>query len=233
MKSHLQLEITILSLWVVLSISVRAFADDDPPVTFPSPNGEYTIAVLNPTYFPNQLLWITRGTKVIARYHFEGHIGVRYWSPSGRYVAFDNHFGHYAFVVWIINLRDGSVVTAHGPTSASDYDRYIDYSGVPDIMASKDVTKALHGVYPNYASDRNRDGVLTLAYGWKKGDILEMFHRLVFMDLLNNKSAVVEVLTQDKVDPSGIHSFGIPQAKLINFKSEPAGEPPEVSLVWP
>ncbi len=195
-----------------------------------SPSGNYTLSA-TVSWADKQWLILRRRGKEIARYPFESYFSSVYWSPSGKYVAVDNHYGHYAWNVWVLSLRDGSVITAHGAVRNPKYDRTMDDKCLPDVMTLPIVDSALKAVYPAYESDRDNRGVLTITYGWEKGDILKFYHRIVFPKLWDTKNLVGEILTESKVTPTGIELPKNASAKLVPTSSEDKHIPAEAAQV--
>ena len=218
----------VFAMLLAAGITVRAQTSDDSADhhTEKSPSGEYSLTG------DRQWLVLRRHGKEIARYQLESSFGPVYWSPSGSYVAFDNHYGHYAWNVWVISLRDGSVVTAHGAVRDTKYEATLDSQMLPDVMALPMVDIALKAVYPGYKSDPDhRNGILTITYGWEKGDILKFYHRIVFPNLWEKKSLVGELLTESKVTPEGIELPKNASAKLVPESSEGKHIPVEAARV--
>ena len=233
MRFRKKLKACLFAILLAVGITACAQTSDDSAEyhTDRSPSGDYTLSATVASTADNQWLILRRRGKEIARYPFESYFGPVYWSPSGKYVAVDNHYGHYAWNVWVISLLDGSVITAHGAVRDPKYDRTLDHKCLPDVMAFPIVDRALKAVYPAYESDRDNRGILTITYGWEKGDILKFYHRIVFPKLWDTKGLVGEILTESKVTPTGIEVPKIASAKLVPTSSEDKHIPAEAARV--
>lgn len=218
----------LFAILLAAGITARARTSDDSAeyIAERSPSGDYSLSS------DRQWLVLRRRGKVIVRYPFDSYFGRAYWSPSGKYVAVDNHYGHYAWNVWVLSLRDGSVITAHGAVRDTKYEATLDYQMLPDVMALPIVDTALKAVYPAYKSDPDRrNGILTITYGWEKGDVLKFYHRIVFPNLWETKNLVGELLTESKVTPKGIELPKSARARLVPESSEDKHIPAEAARV--
>jgi hypothetical protein len=166
-----------------------------------SPDKEYSIRLADTTEDYVYQMNIRHGRKKIGSYRFEGLLVSAFWSPSGKYVAVNSHDGHRNWLVWVISLDDGSIVKSDGKVTrenTGNYDRGLDYGYLPDIMPA--ASRAIGKLYPGYADDHMREGYISIAYGWEKGDRLLMFHELVFGDLAEEKNKIIDVYTKWNVN---------------------------------
>ena len=126
----------------------------------------------------------------------------------------------------------GVWITAHGAVRDTQYDATLDYRMLPDVMALPIVDSALKAVYSAYKSDPDkRNGILTITYGWEKGDVLKFYHRIVFPNLWETKNLVEELLTESKVTAKGIELPKNASAKLVSESSEDKHIPAEAARV--
>ncbi len=107
--------------------------------------------------------------------------------------------------LWIISLNDGGILRATDITRSVDYDRYADYDYIPDIpeLAKNNILEA----YTGYLHDYSYKGYLSVAYGWKAGDQLLMFHEFTLANLGEKEHSKIHVYTVFEIHPS--RGFGI------------------------
>jgi len=193
-----------------------------------APSKEYSIRVSQKEAggVAGHLLDILHYGAVIAHYPFEGELVSAYWSPSGRYVAINNHSGHGGWWLWIVRLTDGRIVRAANPVASSDYDRYSDYQCFPDLFDSAEAKNKIGAVYGGYSSDQAKLGYTTIGYGWRKGDILLVHHRLLFDRLVAVDNSSIQVLEMFKVGTNGITSLeGSVRARRLRLGDEESEMP--------
>jgi hypothetical protein len=160
--------------------------------TVMSPNGDYKLVLSDTTEpFVYRLTIMLRNLE-ITQYMFKGELVTAYWSPSGEYVALNNHYGR-GWYPWIIRLKDGTVLRSSDPVHTSTYDRYSDAQCTPDILAA--ATNEIRQVYPAYKNDQMRNGYSTVAYEWKDEDRLLIFHELIFDDLFLKEDSSLQVFS--------------------------------------
>jgi hypothetical protein len=232
-RNELSRALALIGCILAATLHARGQADDTAEYsTSVSPDGKYSLSATIAGSADTQSLILKRHGKEVMRYPFDSYFGPVYWSPSGKYVAVNNHYGHYAWNVWVLSLRDGSVITAHGALRDPKYNATLDYHMLPDVLALPATDSALKAIYPAYKSDPDeRGGILTIAYGWKKGDLLEFYHRIVFPKLWDSKNLVGELLTESKITPRGIDQPAKIEAHLIPEKFEGKRIPPEAEKI--
>jgi hypothetical protein len=119
-----------------------------------SPQGDYKL-VLSDTAEPFVYkLSIMLRDREVTHYMFKGEIVTAYWSPLGKYVAINNHYGR-GWYPWIIRLEDGAVLRSAGPVRPSTYDRYTDAQCTPDIVTTS--ANEIRQVYSFYPIDQMRN----------------------------------------------------------------------------
>jgi len=166
-----------------------------------SPDKKYKVVLsVNGINDSDQSLIIIVDGKELRRYSFEGTLVSAYWSSSGDYVAINNHYGHLGWYVWLISLKDGSLITAHGKVGDPAYDKYIDDRDLPDLLVKAKIE--LTHIYKNYESDNLREGYYSIVYGWKKDDELMLFSELVFSNLYQRNGDVIRLYSQLSIDSS-------------------------------
>jgi hypothetical protein len=157
-----------------------------------SPQGDYKLA-LSDTAEPFVYdLSIMLHDQPVMHYTFRGELVTAYWSPSGKYIAVNNHYGR-GWYPWIIRLVDGAVLRSSGPVRESNYDRYTDAQYTPDILTAS--AREMKQVYPLYESDQMRNGYSTVAYDWRSDDKLLIFHEFVFDGLFLNEDSSLQVFS--------------------------------------
>jgi hypothetical protein len=157
-----------------------------------SPQGDYKL-VLSDTAEPFVYrLNIMLRDREVFRYIFKGELVTAYWSPLGKYVAINNHYGR-GWYPWIIRLEDGAVLRSAGPMRTSTYDRYTDAQCTPDIVRA--AADEIRQVYPAYQSDQMRNGYSTVAYEWRSEDRLLMFHELIFDGLFLKEDSSLQAFS--------------------------------------
>jgi len=195
-----------------------------------SPSEEYSVQVSQSggahTFSEN--LFILHHGAIVAHYPFEGELVSAYWSPSEKYLAINNHSGTSGWWLWIVRLKDGHLVRAGQKSAAADYDRYSDYQCLPDLFDSVEARRKIGAVYSGYSSDQMRLGYTTIGYGWQKGDLLLVHHRLVFDRMVSGDGSIIQVLEKFKVGMSGITrvqgSVSVRKTKLNDEEKEMPAE---------
>ena len=119
-------------------------------------------------------------------------------------MAFNNHYGHRGWEVWIISLKDGSVVRNGGKVTSGNYDRYQDYDYLPNVAVL--AKQQLTAIYPNYPTDTDRrgEGHITVVYGWDNDRMLKMFDEIVLDDLFAKESRRFSVYSLLTVGEAGL-----------------------------
>lgn len=180
----------------ILALPAGAFALPSQGLSeLTSPNKEYSLVLSDTDEKWVYKIAILHSGREVAHYRFQGELISGYWSPSGKYVAINNHYGHRGWYLWIFSLRDGSIVRASDTVRSSEYDRYTDYDGyLPDIpaLAKQDILQ----VYSSYLHDYNFKGYVSIAYGWEAGDRLLVFHELTLVKLQESEHMKIHVYTR-------------------------------------
>lgn len=199
------------------------------PTRWESPSHNYTVvisdgldlSVLNP-----YRLSIYRGKTELAHYAFDDGkepLQEVYWSPNESFVAFNDHYGHRAWRVWIVSLKDGSLVQKNGSQHSSDFDMYLN-GDFPDVLEL--AQPEIASVYPGYARDEDKrgSGHITVIYGWMDDSTLRMFDEMVYDDLAEKENACLSIYSLLKVQNSGLSAshFHVTQTNLISFRGRPA-----------
>ena len=200
-----------------------------------SPSGDYSVRVTkrSGSGSAGRSLEIMHHGSIEARYPFEGELASGYWSPSGRYVAINNHSGYNGWWLWIISLKDGRIIRTKGAAANPNYDRYSDDQCTPDLFDSAEASEAIAADYSESTSDQMRAGYTTIGYGWRKGDILLVHHRLVFDHLAAGDKSIIQVLEMYKVSPKGITDLaGSVHVKRVKLSNEEKEEPAEVKPLF-
>ncbi len=73
--------------------------------TLVSPHKEYNISLFDASGSHDYELKLLRNGRELVKYPFEGELVSAYWSPSLKFVAVNNHYGHGGTHVWIIIRR--------------------------------------------------------------------------------------------------------------------------------
>lgn len=166
-----------------------------------SAQGDYKLTLSDTAEpFVYRLTVMLRDQEVM-HYIFKGELVTAYWSPLGKYVAINNHYGR-GWYPWIIRLEDGAVLRSAGPMRASTYDRYTDPECTPNILTADD--DEIRQVYPAYQSDQMRNGYSTVAYEWRSEDRLLMFHELIFDELFLKENSSLQVFSVFVVRDEGL-----------------------------
>jgi len=233
MKLFTQLCFCVLAWGVCENIGRSAIPDH---ALLESPSKEYSVRVSEiggNGGSAAHALDISYHGMIVAHYPFEGELVSAYWSPSGRYVAINNHSGHYGWWLWIVDLRDGHIIRAENVVASSDYDRYSDYQCFPDLFDSAEARNKIGAIYGAYSSDQMRLGYTTVGYGWRKGDLLLVYHRLAFDRLAAGSGAIIQVLEKFKVSARGITILeGSVSAKRVKLSDEEKEMPTEVKPLF-
>ena len=192
-----------------------------------SPEANYKL-VLSDTAEPfvYELSIMLRDQQVM-HYTFKGELVTAYWSPLGKYVAINNHYGR-GWYPWIIRLADGAVLRSAGPVRSSTYDRYTDAQCTPDIVTV--AANQMKQVYPLYQSDQMRNGYSTIAYGWRSDVKLLMFHEFIFDGLFLKEDSSLQVFSVLVIRDEGLTAEDI---RVEKVRGEWWKEyPPEVKKVY-
>ncbi len=205
MKMNKQIHLVVfclLSSFALRSIAFSSTSRDDVSI-FESPDKASMLTLTHTADPAVNRLTVSHSGSELTQYRFEGRLVSAYWSPSGEYVAINNHSGYLGWYLWVISLRDGSLIRAGGRLRQTDYNRYLDYDYVPDV-AEIEADKITQG-YAGFSSDHMREGYVSIAYGWKSKDELLMFHELIFSRLAEEQNAAIHLLTLFRVsDKDGI-----------------------------
>lgn len=162
-----------------------------------SPNKEYTLKLVDTsTPYEYRLKILHHGIE-LAHYPFSGELINAFWSPSLRFVAIDNHYGHGGFRVWIVSLTDDSVITSHGVMRGADYDRYVDYQYFFNLL--EEAHGKLKKINPGIDDDQLRDGYSSVAYGWTPEGQLLMFHQFPFDNFGTRYGLIIQGYSASKV----------------------------------
>ena len=193
-----------------------------------SPNKQYALHLSSDPSASRRKLTVTHSGRELARYNFQGDLVNAYWSPSGHYDAINNHYGNRGWYVWIVALSDGSIIHADGTIRAADYDRYLDYTYLPDIsvLARSEVVK----VYDGYATDYNYKGYTTLTYGWVTDHKLQLFHEFTVANLWEREHSLLQVYSVCQIKDSRF-AVRVVSAKRVNGGREMSDIPSEVKKV--
>ena len=120
MIMHARTYIIALCCYTLIQSGVALPKYGSPTVT--SPQGDYKL-VLSDTAEPFVYeLSIMLRDREVRHYMFKGELVTAYWSPLGKYVAINNHYGR-GCDPWIIRLKHGAVLRSAGPVRTSTYDR--------------------------------------------------------------------------------------------------------------
>jgi len=162
-----------------------------------SPNKEYTLKLIDTSTPYEYRLKILRHGIELAHYPFSGELISAYWSPSLKFVAIDNHYGHGGFLVWIVSLADGSVITSHGVMRGANYDRYVDGQYFFNLL--DEAHGKLKKINPGIENDQLRDGYSSVAYGWTPEGQLLMFHQFPFDNFDTKFGLIIQGYSTSKV----------------------------------
>ena len=167
-----------------VTILQSALADSDPY------DGFFTIAVRH-------------GKQNLSKFPTEGYLIDAFWSPDGKYVAFDNRRANSGDYVWVFRLRDGHAIKMPvdaQPQHADDvYDKY-----------AEEVVHRVTAVYPELAYGQFSK-LFVFAHGWTKTGDLQIKTNIGFRNLENEIAVVWEtyriendklVLAERKIEKS-------------------------------
>ena len=109
-------------LLAIALLCVSKIGAAEPPSQLRSPNGEYTIRILDqklPGADPDFSVSIAvyHGGKLLSQFPTIGFLTAAHWSPDGRFVAVNNRRGTYGDYFWVFHLRDGRALKQ--PSDAS------------------------------------------------------------------------------------------------------------------
>jgi hypothetical protein len=216
---------------LLLVVSAWLFVDCDNAVALPkegitrlqSPTNEYEIRLFDTEEQWTYKLTILSHGSEMSHYTFRGELISAYWSPSERYIAINNHYGR-GWYLWIISLKDGSIIRSTGGNQSANYDRYTDYDYIPDITQL--ARTQIEQVYSGYSQDHTREGYTSVAYGWKTDDDLMMFHEMILGQLFEKERsaihvyAVFDVNDQKKISVTDISAKKVPDQWWYYYPSE-------------
>jgi hypothetical protein len=189
-----------------------------------SPNKEYILKLADTAEpFTYELKLLREGTE-LTHYIFNGELVSAYWSPSLKYVAVNNHYGHGGIWVWVISLVDGAIITSHGAEKGPNYDPYTDCQYFSNLVIK--AHRKLKEIYPEVDSDQLRNGYSSVVYGWSFGDRLLMFHEFPFDDFWTKYNRIIQAFTTWKVTDQSVTLKSIRFRIAKNDQDEPM--PPEV-----
>lgn len=157
-----------------------------------SPEGDYKLTLSDTAESFVYQLSIMRRDREVMHYTFKGELVTAYWSPFGKYVAINNHYGR-GWYPWVIRLEDGAVLRSAGPLRTYSYDRYTDAQCIPDIVSA--AANQIRQVYSAWQSDQTRNGYSTVAYQWRSEEEVAMFHELIFDSLFLNEDSSLQVFS--------------------------------------
>jgi hypothetical protein len=168
--------------WANASSRPNAYLSNPLQGTWNSPEGDYSVVISKASddpYHSTRLTLLKRG-RPLTHYAFDGRLVSIYWSSGENYVAINNHYGHRAWGVWILSLKNGSLIRVDGHPQATisldpqdpasktaPYDFYLDYAYLPEVLAFAK-TKIV-SVYPGFLTDEDKrgGGNIGVVYGWK------------------------------------------------------------------
>jgi hypothetical protein len=209
--------------------SATGWAHPDPS-RWDSPSGNYSVVITDGpdmTELSCYRLRIFHGKTELAHYPLaDGKDPLQevYWSPKENYVAFNNHYGHRAWAVWIISLKDGSVILTKGSQRSPDFDMYT--TEAPSIPNAVDLAqKEIALVYPGYEKDEDRRGLghITITYGWKDDSTLRVFDEMVYDNLADEENVCLSICSLLKVQKSGLTAshFTVTKTRLVTYPDRP------------
>lgn len=197
----------------------HAFAHS-PPSKWESPSHQYALVISDTSEPYSYRLSLFHRGKELSHYAFNDHLTSIYWSPDERFVAFNNHYGHRAWAIWIISLEDGGVIRASGEIKSTTYDMYEDFASLPDVVAL--AKSKIMAVYPNYLNDQDRRGLghVTVIYGWKDKATLLMYDELGLDDLYEKENCYLSIYSLLQVRRKGLSSTPLLVEKTTDFASD-------------
>jgi len=191
-----------------------------------SPRHDYSIVVSA----ASDSLTLFHKTKELARYTLESSLDSIYWSPKETYVAFNNHYGHRGWAIWILSLKDGSVIRLNGKERSAKYDKYTDHGDLPDVLAP--AKPQIIAVYPGYPKDTDRrgEGHITIIYGWKDNHTLKRYDEVVLDNLYEKEQSRLSIYSLMRVQESGLSVVPVSVEKT-GYSGKPDSLPAEVVKV--
>ena len=223
----ISLKVTLAVFWIGLwstTIATAAVMEDLPRngVThLNSPDGHYEAALLDTDHPYEYWLTITKDGRLLARHHFEGELSSSFWSPDGRYLVINNHYGHRAWHVWVIKLHTGAIIHAAGLVKARNYDAYLDNHDLPNIATSAENT--LQRLAPGVDDYCQNSCAVSIAYGWKNDGKLLVFTEAVSDTLADKEDSKVWLTSICRVTSRGMKIGKIGGEKVKMDAEYPSG----------
>ncbi len=204
--------VVLMLLLASLLLPQAALASPADKVTTISSDGNAYTLQLTSNSDADGILSVIHLGKELMRYQFEGKILDVYWSPSHKYVAFNNINGHDGFYVWVIALDSGKLMSKHGLIGDLDYKRYTDEDYSQSLL--NESLDAIRKVYRGVDGDSLHGFERYLVYGWKDDHHLLVWTNYWFLAFYNKTGGLIEIYATLHVDEPKVFSFEDIVAKI-------------------